>query len=159
MSDGFTDTDYRAVFQALPGMVALLTPELVYADVNEEFLRMAGRRREEVVGRYLFDVFPDNPNDSASTGMRNLAASLGRVLETGERDAMALQRYDVEVPGLLGGVGGTLLEPLQRPGARRGRQGRAARAPGRGGHRADPGPRSGQRPGPRPGGRAVHPRP
>ncbi|WP_329260569.1 PP2C family protein-serine/threonine phosphatase [Streptomyces pseudovenezuelae] len=99
MSDGFTDTDYRAVFQALPGMVALLTPELVYADVNEEFLRMAGRRREEVVGRYLFDVFPDNPNDSASTGMRNLAASLGRVLETGERDAMALQRYDVEVPG------------------------------------------------------------
>src|ERR1041385_4813536 len=99
MSDGFTDTDYRAVFQALPGMVALLTPDLVYADVNEEFLRMAGRRREEVVGRYLFDVFPDNPNDPASTGMRNLAASLGRVLETGERDAMALQRYDVEVPG------------------------------------------------------------
>ncbi|MFE3033225.1 PP2C family protein-serine/threonine phosphatase [Streptomyces canus] len=99
MSDSFTDPDYEAVFQALPGMVALLTPELVYADVNEEFLRMAGRRREEVVGRYLFDVFPDNPNDPASTGMRNLAASLRRVLETKERDAMALQRYDVEVPG------------------------------------------------------------
>ncbi|MEU0946757.1 SpoIIE family protein phosphatase [Streptomyces canus] len=99
MSDSFTDPDYGAVFQALPGMVALLTPELVYADVNEEFLRMAGRRREEVVGRYLFDVFPDNPNEPASTGMRNLAASLRRVVETGERDAMALQRYDVEVPG------------------------------------------------------------
>ncbi|MFE1833021.1 PP2C family protein-serine/threonine phosphatase [Streptomyces sviceus] len=99
MSDSFTDPDYEAVFQALPGMVALLTPELVYADVNEEFLRMAGRRREEIVGRYLFDVFPDNPNEPASTGMRNLAASLRRVVETGERDAMALQRYDVEVPG------------------------------------------------------------
>ncbi|MFJ4200720.1 PP2C family protein-serine/threonine phosphatase [Streptomyces sviceus] len=98
MSESFSDPDYEAVFQALPGMIALLTPELVYADVNEEFLRMAGRRREEVVGRYLFDVFPDNPNDPASTGMRNLAASLRRVLETGERDAMALQRYDVEVP-------------------------------------------------------------
>ncbi|MGC0342474.1 PP2C family protein-serine/threonine phosphatase [Streptomyces sp. SLBN-8D4] len=98
MSESFTDPDYEAVFQALPGMVALLTPELVYADVNEEFLRTAGRRREEVVGRYLFDVFPDNPNDPASTGTRNLAASLRRVLETGERDAMALQRYDVEVP-------------------------------------------------------------
>ncbi|MET8077885.1 SpoIIE family protein phosphatase [Streptomyces sp. NPDC005303] len=102
MSDPSSDTDsidYAAVFQALPGMVALLTPDLVYADVNEEFLRMAGRRREELVGRYLFDVFPDNPNDPASTGMRNLAASLRRVLETGERDSMALQRYDVEVPG------------------------------------------------------------
>ncbi|WP_210593153.1 hypothetical protein [Streptomyces sp. GESEQ-35] len=29
--------DYAAVFRALPGMVALLTPELVYADANEDF--------------------------------------------------------------------------------------------------------------------------
>ncbi|GAB2851248.1 hypothetical protein GCM10027074_17400 [Streptomyces deserti] len=90
--------DYAAVFQSLPGMVALLTPDLVYADVNEEFVRMSGRTREQLVGRYLFDVFPDNPNDPAATGMRNLAASLYRVLTTGERDAMALQRYDVEDP-------------------------------------------------------------
>lgn len=99
-----TDTviDYSAVFQALPGMVALLTPELVYADANEEFLRVSGRSREQLVGRYLFDVFPDNPNNPAATGARNLHASLLRVLATGERDAMALQRYDVaslERPG------------------------------------------------------------
>jgi len=88
--------DYAAAFRALPGMVALLTPELVYADANDEFLEMAGRAREQLIGRYLFDVFPDNPNDPTSTGMRNLEASLRRVLATGERDAMALQRYDVE---------------------------------------------------------------
>ncbi|MEU2270164.1 SpoIIE family protein phosphatase [Streptomyces olindensis] len=93
-----TAIDYAAVFQALPGMVALLTPELVYADVNEEFVRVSGRSREQLVGRYLFDVFPDNPNDPAATGMRNLEASLYRVLATGERDTMALQRYDVEDP-------------------------------------------------------------
>ncbi|OIK06745.1 PP2C family protein-serine/threonine phosphatase [Streptomyces monashensis] len=91
-----TAIDYAAVFQALPGMVALLTPELVYADANAEFLRMAGRTREQVVGRHLFDVFPDNPNNEGASGMRNLAASLTRVAATGERDAMALQRYDVE---------------------------------------------------------------
>ncbi|MEU0199638.1 MULTISPECIES: SpoIIE family protein phosphatase [unclassified Streptomyces] len=90
--------DYAAVFQALPGMVALLTPELVYADVNEEFVRVSGRPREQLVGRYLFDVFPDNPNDPAATGVRNLEASLYRVLATGERDTMALQRYDVQDP-------------------------------------------------------------
>ncbi|MFD5130183.1 PP2C family protein-serine/threonine phosphatase [Streptomyces olindensis] len=93
-----TAIDYAAVFQALPGMVALLTPELVYADVNEEFVRVSGRSREQLVGRYLFDVFPDNPNDPAATGMRNLEASLYRVLATGERDTMALQRYDIEDP-------------------------------------------------------------
>ncbi|MEV0535689.1 SpoIIE family protein phosphatase [Kitasatospora sp. NPDC050463] len=92
------DIDYAAVFQALPGMVALLTPDLVYAEVNEEFVRMSGRPRAALIGRYLFDVFPDNPNDAAATGARNLRASLMRVLATGERDAMALQRYDVESP-------------------------------------------------------------
>ncbi|MFC9651329.1 PP2C family protein-serine/threonine phosphatase [Streptomyces sp. NPDC056937] len=94
--------DYAAVFQVLPGMVALLTPELVYADANEAYLLSAGRSREQVIGRYLFDVFPDNPGDPAASGVRNLGASLRRVVATGERDAMALQRYDVhceERPG------------------------------------------------------------
>ncbi|WP_042424365.1 PP2C family protein-serine/threonine phosphatase [Streptacidiphilus anmyonensis] len=88
--------DYRAVFEALPGMVALLTPDLVYVDANEDFARNSGRSREELIGRYLFEVFPDNPNDPAASGARNLEASLRRVLATGERDTMALQRYDVQ---------------------------------------------------------------
>ncbi|MCL2731379.1 MAG: SpoIIE family protein phosphatase [Actinomycetia bacterium] len=88
--------DYREVFQALPVMVALLTPELMYADVNRDFARLSGRSREDLVGRHLFEVFPDNPNDPGATGMRNLEASLRRVTATGERDTMALQRYDVE---------------------------------------------------------------
>lgn len=92
------EIDYAAVFQTLPGMVALLTPDLVYADANEEFLRMSGRKREDLIGRYLFDVFPDNPNHDDATGMRNLETSLLRVLATGERDTMALQRYDVQIP-------------------------------------------------------------
>ncbi|MFJ8884498.1 PP2C family protein-serine/threonine phosphatase [Streptomyces sp. NPDC102402] len=90
--------DYEAVFQALPAAAALLTTDLVYADVNEAYLRASGRTRGQIVGRYMFDVFPDNPNDHAATGTRNLQASLLRVAATGERDAMALQRYDVEDP-------------------------------------------------------------
>ncbi|MEU7070079.1 SpoIIE family protein phosphatase [Streptomyces narbonensis] len=88
--------DYQAVFQALPGSVALLTLDLVFAEANEAFLSMAGRTRDQLIGRYLFDVFPDNPHDPAATGMRNLSASLQRVAATGERDTMALQRYDVK---------------------------------------------------------------
>ncbi|TXS56258.1 PP2C family protein-serine/threonine phosphatase [Streptomyces sp. t39] len=93
-----TPVDYRAVFQALPGAVALLTTDLVYVDVNEAFLALARRTREQVVGRYLFDVFPDNPDDPSANGVRYLSASLRRVAETGERDSMALQRYDVQDP-------------------------------------------------------------
>ncbi|WP_128430460.1 PP2C family protein-serine/threonine phosphatase [Streptomyces cyaneus] len=90
--------DYEAVFHGLPGMVALLTPELVYADANEDFQRLSGRTRAQLVGRYIFDVFPEKPKDPAATGMRDVQASMLRVVATGERDTMALQRYDVEDP-------------------------------------------------------------
>ena len=93
-----TEIDFEAVFHALPGAVALLTTDLVFADTNEAYLTLSGRTREQVVGRYLFDVFPDNPGDPAASGMRNLHASLRRVVAGGESDSMALQRYDVEDP-------------------------------------------------------------
>ena len=90
--------DYAAVFRALPGMVALLTPDLVYADANDDFVRLAGRTREQLLGRYIFDVFPENPNDPAAAGMSDVQASMLRVVAGGERDTMALQRYDIEDP-------------------------------------------------------------
>ncbi|MFE5185846.1 PP2C family protein-serine/threonine phosphatase [Streptomyces sp. NPDC056628] len=93
------EIDYEAVFQALPGMVALLDTDLVYVDANEDFQRLSGRSREQLVGRNIFDVFPDNPDNPAATGTRNVRASMLRVAATGERDAMALQRYDVEDTG------------------------------------------------------------
>ncbi|MGW1848317.1 PP2C family protein-serine/threonine phosphatase [Streptomyces sp. NPDC001966] len=90
--------DYEAVFQALPSAVALFTTDLVYVDVNEAFLSGMGRTRDQVVGRYLSDAFPDDPKDPAVTGMRKLQASLRWVAATGQRDAMTLHRYDVEHP-------------------------------------------------------------
>ncbi|WP_267063703.1 PP2C family protein-serine/threonine phosphatase [Streptomyces mirabilis] len=90
--------DYEAVFQALPSAVALFTTDLVFAEVNEEFLSSMGRTRDQVVGRHLSDAFPDDPKDPAVTGMRKLQSSLRWVAATGERDAMTLHRYDVERP-------------------------------------------------------------
>ncbi|MEU9052466.1 SpoIIE family protein phosphatase [Streptomyces sp. NPDC048384] len=107
--------DYEAVFQSLPGMVALLTPELVYADANEDFQRLSGRARADLVGRYIFDVFPENPNDPAATGMRDVRASMLRVVATGERDTMALQRYDVEDASLPGHWEERYWSPINAP--------------------------------------------
>jgi PAS domain S-box-containing protein len=90
--------DHAAVFRALPGMVALLTPELVYVDVNDDFVRLTGRAREQLVGRYIFDVFPENPHDPAAAGMRETRESMLRTVATGERDTMAVVRYDIEDP-------------------------------------------------------------
>lgn len=91
--------DYLAVFWHLPVPVLLLTPDLVMADMNEAYLIAAGRPREDLLGCHVFDAFPDNPSDPGATGVRNMSASFGRVLATGEPDELALLRYDVEVPG------------------------------------------------------------
>jgi PAS domain-containing protein len=91
--------DYLAVFWHLPVPVLLLTPDLVIADMNEAFLVATGRTREDLLGGHVFHAFPDNPADPGATGVRNMSASFGRVLATGEPDQLALQRYDVEVPG------------------------------------------------------------
>ncbi|MGW2407345.1 PP2C family protein-serine/threonine phosphatase [Streptomyces sp. NPDC001739] len=107
--------DYAAVFQALPGGALLLTPDLVIADANEALLRRAGRQRRQVIGHHLFDVFPDNPQDPDATGVHNLRASLERVLATGLTDTMALQRYDVELPGRPGEFEERYWSPVNAP--------------------------------------------
>jgi PAS domain-containing protein len=91
--------DYAAVYQQIPIPVLLLTPEFAVADANQAFLRTAGRTRAELLGRNIFDAFPEDPSDPSATGVRNSIASLRRVLATGEPDAMEFQKYDVEMPG------------------------------------------------------------
>ena len=91
--------DHAEVFRQLPVPVLLLTPEFEIADMNLAYLRVAGRTREELLGRNVFDAFPDNPEDPDANGVRNLGDSLRRVLATGKADALAFQQYDVEVPG------------------------------------------------------------
>jgi len=55
--------------------------------------------REGLIGRKMFDAFPDNPEDPAATGVARLRASFERVLATGRPDAMVIQKYDIRRPG------------------------------------------------------------
>jgi PAS domain-containing protein len=91
--------DYRMVFQRIPLPLLVLTPGFVIADMNEAYLRAAGRSRDQLLGRDVFAAFPDNPADPEATGVHNLRSSLRRVLNTGKRDVMAVQKYDVAVSG------------------------------------------------------------
>jgi PAS domain-containing protein len=91
--------DYQEVFRALPGAVALLTPDSVIIDVNDSYLEVAGRELAEVVGRNIFEAFPRNPRDPGDPGPEMLRTSLETVISTGERDVMPPIRYDVEDRG------------------------------------------------------------
>ncbi len=98
-----TCPDFRALFEAAPGLYLVLTPDLLIVAVSNAYLNATLTAREEILGRNIFDVFPDNPDDPAASGVSNLRASLNRVLQTRESDAMAVQKYDVRRPALEGG--------------------------------------------------------
>ncbi|HEX2752081.1 MAG TPA: ATP-binding protein [Alphaproteobacteria bacterium] len=95
--------EYRALFQALPGLYLVLDPELVIIAVSDAYLKATMTEREKIIGRHLFDVFPDNPNDPSATGVQNLRASLQRVLKNRVADRMAIQKYDIQRPESEGG--------------------------------------------------------
>jgi len=87
--------DFEALFQAAPSPYLVLDPELDIVAVSDAYLAATMTTREDILGRNLFDVFPDNPNDPAADGVRNLHASLVRVLERRVPDTMAIQKYDI----------------------------------------------------------------
>src|SRR5262249_19582816 len=95
--------DFQALFDAAPGIYLVLTPSFEMVAANEARLRATMTTREDTLGRNLFDLFPDNPDDPNATGVRNLRASLERVLQTKSPDTMAVQKYDIPRPESEGG--------------------------------------------------------
>src|ERR1700734_1389515 len=95
--------DFRALLESAPGLYLVLPPDLRIVAASNACLRATMTRREDVLGRGIFEVFPDNPDDPAATGVRNLRASLQRVLQGKVADSMAVQKYDIRKPELEGG--------------------------------------------------------
>ncbi len=95
--------DFRLLFESVPGLYLVLTPALQIVAVSDAYLQATMTSRDMILGRHLFDVFPDNPEDLSATGTRNLKASLDRVLECRVADTMPVQKYDIRRPESQGG--------------------------------------------------------
>jgi len=118
-NNAMTQIDFEALFEAAPGAFLVLrpnSPHFTIVAVTQAYLRATMTTREDIQGRGLFEVFPDNPNDPSATGARNLRASLDRVLETRAPDSMAVQKYDIpRPPGEGGGFEERYWSPLNTP--------------------------------------------
>lgn len=89
----------QALFENAPGLFLVLNPDFRIVAVSDEYLRATMNKREDILNCGIFEVFPDNPADPEATGVRNLTASLNRVLKDKVTDTMALQKYDIPSPG------------------------------------------------------------
>lgn len=95
--------NFQAIFEAIPGLYLVLTPDFVIVAVSDAYLQATMRKREEILGCVMFDAYPDNPNDPHATGVRNLRASLENVLKHQKPHTMAVQKYDIRRPESEGG--------------------------------------------------------
>ncbi|MDQ2989504.1 MAG: PAS domain-containing protein [Pseudomonadota bacterium] len=110
-----TPLDFRALFEATPAPYLVLRPDFTIVAVNEVYLRVAMCEREAILGRGLFDVFPDNPDNPNADGVANMRASLMRVLATGAADTMPLQKHDIRIPPDVGAFEDRYWSPVNTP--------------------------------------------
>ncbi len=88
---------YQQLFEASPHPYMILGADdrFTIMAVNERYLQVTNRERAAMVGRGLFEVFPNDPNDPQSTSVSDLRASLHRVINSKQADVMSVQQYDI----------------------------------------------------------------
>jgi PAS domain S-box-containing protein len=89
---------FQSLFESAPGLYLVLKPDFTIVAASDAYLKATMTRRQEIMGKNLFEVFPDNPADATANGVSNLRASLDRVVKSAAPDTMAIQKYDVRRP-------------------------------------------------------------
>jgi signal transduction histidine kinase len=112
------ELDFKSLFEDAPGLFLVLLPDaprFTIVGATNAYLRATLTERRSVLGRAMFDTFPDNPADPAATGVRNLSNSLHRVVQSRMPDTMAVQKYDIRSAGSDGGFIERWWSPVNSP--------------------------------------------
>lgn len=80
------------------GCFLLLDCDLRIRAASRAYEHVALREHGELPGQFLFDAFPDNPDDPQADGTSNLGASLETVMRSRRTHKMRIQRYDIRDP-------------------------------------------------------------
>ena len=89
--------DFADLFAHLPTPVMILDRELRYIDANALYLAITGTRLDEIVGRFVFDVFPETPE------RRTIFENAFHRAVAGETNSVIRERFDIARPKSEGG--------------------------------------------------------
>ena len=87
--------DFELIFNLTPGMCLILDPSFRILAQNADHAKATLSAGKDIIGKHLFAVFPDNPDDSNAGGVSAVRQSLLNVMKTRQPDAMPIVRYDV----------------------------------------------------------------
>ena len=114
---GMSDEIFGLLFETAPHPYLVLRADETFTivAVNERYLDATGSDRSAIMGRGLFEVFPDNPDDTTATGVGDLRTSLERVKRERAADVMGVQKYDIPSPGSKGKFEVKYWSPVNTP--------------------------------------------
>jgi PAS domain S-box-containing protein len=90
------EPQYKLLFESMPGLQAVLDPNLRIVAVSNGYLRAASAVRENLVGLFLLDSLADDADPPGPVFISKLAASLHRVLRSRAPDSIPVQRQELE---------------------------------------------------------------
>ena len=90
--------DFEELFERLPSAHMVLDRLFNFVVVNSAYERAVMRKRDDLIGRNLFELFPND-----GEGGKRLRASFERVFDSGESDTLAYIPYDIPRPSEKGG--------------------------------------------------------
>lgn len=91
-------TDYRSLFQNLPERYVILepkSPEFIMLAASDQYLKVTGKRQDQVIGKSMFEVFPDTSEKALKTGKGELQLSFEAVIKHKKPDSTGIIRYDI----------------------------------------------------------------
>jgi PAS domain S-box-containing protein len=91
----------RRMFVAVSAPLVVMAPDepsFTIIDANDAYLRETMRRREDIVGKSVFEAFPANPDEPAADSLPLLLASLQEALASKSPQQMKLLKYDIPTP-------------------------------------------------------------
>ncbi|WP_018477710.1 PAS domain-containing sensor histidine kinase [Pontibacter roseus] len=88
---------FQSVFESQAGLVLVVSPQLIILGATDAYLRETLTHREQVIGKYLFNVFPDNPEVPEGES-KSIKASIEKVLSTGKQHQAGTLQYDIPDP-------------------------------------------------------------
>ncbi len=91
MTSAFAQSRHAAI------VVAVDSPQWTIVEVNDAYLRATHRTRDALMGRPLFEAFPESAETSEGQSSLQIRQSLERA-KAGEGVALPVLRYDLPVP-------------------------------------------------------------
>ena len=92
--------DHKLLFENIPGLILILLADDMFtiAGMTDAYSIRSQKKREFAIGKSVFEVFPDDPEDPAANGVQKLRESLRRACVTKHPDTMSIQKYSIAGP-------------------------------------------------------------